>query len=586
MPGHEAIEKRPQSPPRRRRACLPCTKAKARCHYENNESTNACTRCQRLKLGCNPQTTRIIRRPRQIKSHSIEGNFDLVPIGEQACRQTTVSESGAIDTSATADDSQSHDSSPPHINLLALRDLSDGPGFGINWDQAEEAVQNFSLLVISQFPFVILDHDITARRLSLKKPLLFRAILMIGLDLTVTKSREIQKSIDAWIGHYLLAMEEQTLGALQGLLVYIIWATSDFFVDHRVTQLIYLAVGVAHSLGITRQPFQKPQVKQEAELNEEYRAFLACYYVVSFNAFQFSRGNPLSSSHVQYCVDSLETSSEFPTDFLLVKLVKFRQILERVPRIYGSFEGKWYREISEDASEQLDRIRKELDELMSDVAYKHPKFLLLRSLYHSAFIQLQLPMTYAVPDSEKAERLQLDCLQRCLQASRKYVDLVKSLSPDSFLYAAFTRLVDTISMLIAASRLSMVEIDGWDLQDVRQSLNLKIAVDELLKKYRIGAQVKAAKIATAATGYPSSFIADGDDEEKKGRFHAFVDLIESIRIWLDDYDNLVLSETELEHAGHGEIATTKTTTMDCVHFGPQSPQWDFTYFIQALLKVG
>lgn len=85
------------------------------------------------------------------------------------------------------------------------------------------AVVEFTNIFTAHFPFVILDHDITARRLYTEKPLLFRAILLIAVDLTASKSREIRRSVDAWIGQHMLVMEEQDIGVLQGLLVYILW---------------------------------------------------------------------------------------------------------------------------------------------------------------------------------------------------------------------------------------------------------------------------------------------------------------------------------------------------------------------------
>ncbi|KAJ3944790.1 uncharacterized protein N0V96_004804 [Colletotrichum fioriniae] len=58
---------RPDSPPRRLRACAPCTRAKARCNFrEENARRHLCDRCERLKIDCSAKT-RGIRRTRQIK---------------------------------------------------------------------------------------------------------------------------------------------------------------------------------------------------------------------------------------------------------------------------------------------------------------------------------------------------------------------------------------------------------------------------------------------------------------------------------------------------------------------------------------
>lgn len=464
----------------------------------------------------------------------------------------------------------------------ATSDLPLSPGFGITWDQAERALLDFTLIYTAHFPFIILDHDITARRLFVEKPLLFRAILMIAIDITSSKSREIRRSVDAWIGQHLMVMEEQSMASLQGLIVHIAWANPHFYSDHRVTKLIYFAVGLAHSLGITRQPPSEIiQAKSEAEVNEEHRAFLACFYFSSTNSFQFGRPNPLSASHVQYCVDSLERSSEFQTDFLLIKLIKFQLFLGQVPTFYeGLCDMKWCREISEDVSDQLRDIRRDLDDSMSDIAQKHPKFLLLWSLHHYAFTQLHIPLTYATPDTKAASLVQLECMNYCLEATRTYVNFTKSFSPDGFLYTPFTALAVIISMLISVSRLLLVEIDGWDLDEARRSIDLEPAIDEILAKLTSAGKIKAARVAAEAATNPSSYIQDGPDEEEKDKLQVFIKLIESIRNWLDEHGVFRSKNDYTTNAGAIESRTSKP-----VYLSPQSPLWNFTYFFESILQV-
>ncbi|KAI1176559.1 hypothetical protein F4777DRAFT_597558 [Nemania sp. FL0916] len=588
MPDH-----RPQSPPRRPRACLPCTKAKARCQYENNELGDGCNRCLRLSISCTPQTTKSLRRPRQVKAKNAFPRPNHVYWISNIISKAVGPLEGANGTSnngrtvGSQDGSEQYDiayhSRPLPSRVTTSSALPLGPGFGINWDQAERAVGEFTTIFTAHFPFIILDHDITARQLFVEKPLLFRAILMISMDFSCAKSLEIRRSVDAWIGQHLLVMEQQSIGTLQGLIVYIAWANPHFYSDQRVTQLIYLAVGLAHSLGITRRTVSgDTNVKKETEINEEHRAFLACYYLLSFNSFQFGRPNPLSSSYVDYCVDSLEHSSEFPTDFLLIKLVRFRQFIGRVPNVYeGLCDLKWCRDISADTSDQLHELKRGLDDSMSDIAHKHPKFLLLWSLHHNALVQLYLPMTYIIPDREGDLKLQLESMKYCLQASRTFVSMVRSFSPDGFLYAPFTTLTDTISMLIAASRLLLIEIDGWDLKEARQSIDLKAGIDEALAKLETASDIKAKRVTASAAENPSSYTSDGPDEERHDRLRVFMKLFGIIRKWLDG-QGVFLSGEENPDIGDNVNEVRASTRF---HVSPESPQWNFTFFFESLLQV-
>ncbi|KAI0421263.1 hypothetical protein F5X98DRAFT_329138 [Xylaria grammica] len=596
MINHKTADDRLQSPPRRQRACLPCTKAKARCHYENNEIGDGCNRCRRLKILCGPQTTKSLRRPRQVKVKDELKHASVAPTPNREHHEIPIADSRqpvvnnpsnvGLDAGYSGSQLRNHYDIPHHSKpQSSTTNLSPGPGFGVSWDQAEKAVDDFTSIFTAHFPFVILDHDITARRLFVEKPLLFRAILMIAVDFTCAKSREIRRTIDAWIGQHLLVMEEQNLGALQGLIVYIAWANPHFYSDNRATQLMYFVVGLAHSLGITREAISdNTQFKKESEINEEHRAFLACYYFLAFNSFQFGRPNPLSTSYVQHCIDSLERSSEFPTDFLLIKLVKFRQFIGRVPTVYqGLCDMKWYREISADTSDQLNEIRKDLDDSMSDVSHKHPKFLLLWILHHSALIQLHLPMTYIVPENEEASRLQLECMQYCFQASRTFANMAKSFSPDGFLYAPFTALTDIISMLIALSRLLLVEVDGWDLKKVRQNIDLKGIISEVKGKFSVANKIKVERVAAAAVANPSSYKPDGPDEERHDRLQTILKVIESIGSWLDDHGAFPSDDDELGEKKND--ATNEGQTSPRVYTSPQSPQWNFTYFFESILQI-
>ena len=77
-------EDRPPSPLRRQRACWNCSKAKARCNFQEENIGKYCDRycypdplsrqprlklyrCNRLGIECLAQTTKSLRKPRQLK---------------------------------------------------------------------------------------------------------------------------------------------------------------------------------------------------------------------------------------------------------------------------------------------------------------------------------------------------------------------------------------------------------------------------------------------------------------------------------------------------------------------------------------
>jgi hypothetical protein len=189
-------------------------------------------------------------------------------------------------------------------------------------------------------------------------------------------------------------------------------------------------------------------------------------------------------------------------------------------------------------------------------------------------------MTYVIPDSQESSRLQLECMEYCLQASRTFVTLVKSLSPDGMLYAPFTTLTDMLSMLIATSRLLLVEIDGWDLEDARENIDLEAVLDEIMAKLTAARKVKDERVAAATVANPSSYMPDRPNEGEHDRLQIFMKLIESIKGWLGD-QGLFLEREESGRDAYGKLRTSAR-----VYVGPQNAQWNFTFFFEDLLQTG
>jgi hypothetical protein len=97
------------------------------------------------------------------------------------------------------------------------------PGFGLTWGQAEQAISNFKIKFMPNFPFVALRPEIFAEQLYLEKPLLFKVIMLVAAPTTLAKMTEIKRSITTYIGQHLVVLEKRDLDLLQGLLVFIAW---------------------------------------------------------------------------------------------------------------------------------------------------------------------------------------------------------------------------------------------------------------------------------------------------------------------------------------------------------------------------
>ncbi|KAI2466671.1 hypothetical protein F4781DRAFT_423896 [Annulohypoxylon bovei var. microspora] len=572
---------RSKSPIRRQRACAPCTRAKARCHFEHNKAEDGCDRCRRMNITCAPQTTQSLRRPRQVKpartvpskhvhhTPPMRGpsyGHVLLGAGPYGLTEGDITSS---DNTTSSPVSSGTGTSPSH-NATTTNTLRDGyqaplgqnnipyqppqprpslpiqkvsmPGFGLTWGQAEQAVSHFKMKFIPIFPFVVLDPDVSAEEILSKKPFLFRVIMLVAAQLTLAKQNEIRKSVLAYVGQHMLVMEERDLGLLQGLLVYVAWGEPDFYFDQKITYLTYLSMGYAHNLAITRPPPTTQQkmmvainprdareaimginlttILEESHTPEEQRAFLGCQYLLSMNASQFGRDNALKGDYIDHCLNSLVRPTDLGADFILYKMIRFQQIVERISEtitIPTYANGLPVFNLS--MSNSMQSIRNQLDQLFANVAREHRQFVRFWTIHHYILVRLYLPASnYSQPSDEVAAQHQRQCMLYSLQAARSFFVTVLSVGPEAFLYWSFAAFSEILFVIVGASRLLLIEIDGWDLNEARQMLDLTTTLESLIETLKAVTSLRNQRAAEAAVTFGVNLTPNTTTDERNDRF--------------------------------------------------------------------
>ncbi|KAI1416121.1 hypothetical protein F5Y13DRAFT_177722 [Hypoxylon sp. FL1857] len=548
-----------------------------------------------MNITCAPQTTKSLRRPRQVKPASAvpakrsqddhftmrQPNYGHVLIGvgpyglSEKCTsiestrsspssprresppQNAPSTTALVDSFRAPADHSNSPCRPPQLAPALPTKKPSQPGFGLTWSQAEQAIYDFRTKFTPFFPFVVLDPDVSAQSILSKKPLLFRSIMLVAAQLTLAKQREITRSILAYVGHRLLMLEERDLGLLQGLLVFIAWGEPDFYWDQRITSLTYLAMGYAHNLAITRPPPTMQQklilaihpkdvkealighsfntVLEESHTPEEQRAFLGCQYLLSMNSSQFGRDGVLKGDYVNRCLNSLVRPTDFGADFILEKMVRFQQIVEQISEklaVPCNVDGTRVFTIS--MSNEMQSIRNQLDLLFANMAREHRQFVLFWALHNYVLVRLYLPASnLSRPTDEVAAHHQQQCMLYCLQAARSFFATVLSMGPEAFLYRSFTSFSDMLFVLVAASRLLLVEIEGWDLHEARQTLDLAATLHDLISNFKAVIKLRNQRAAEAAATFGVSLTPDTSDDEKDDRFYRYATKLEWIKNWFE-----------------------------------------------------
>ncbi|KAF6844818.1 tRNA processing endoribonuclease [Colletotrichum musicola] len=536
--------RRSASPPRRMRACVPCTRAKARCHFrDENAERHLCDRCERLGVECAAKTTRVVRRSRQLKPlvnrvASLEQQLASLVTGERSSGSLVTSGPPSLPTtSSEGSTSESH--SPPHRQRASkdreldtrrdehVEDIHPGPEkppFGLTWAQAVVVLNDFRELYAPNFPFVLIKPSTTPQELLSEKPFLFRAIMLVAVPLPRSRATKIQHEVMAYLGQRMLLEEEASLEILQGILVIVMWADIKYFYDKQITRLVYLALGYAHSLGITRIPLSVLEANGRAaqpddcfaaklassmaqhHTLEEQRAFLGLFCAVTVNSNQFARRNPLLQQnggggggvglYLDICCENLSRSGR-GGDATAARMVRFFQASGRIAEIFGSFANRATGETYSTLFEaQATAVRREVDKIGEQVDPGDPLQSHLWMQYNSVLVQLYEPATKAATSSPLHRT---SCLLDCLSAARAYFDALTALPPERFLYRTSAFISHAQTAVTATTRLLALEVEGWDLESARAALDFLDVVERLTGLFRGAAAAGRERMRRFAT---------------------------------------------------------------------------------------
>lgn len=97
------------------------------------------------------------------------------------------------------------------------------PPLGLTWPQSERILSIFRDKYMFNFPYVIVEHGVSAQQLLEDKPFLFRAIMLVAAPLPVPRKQKMKRDVMAYLGANMLVEDTGSLELLQGLLVCLAW---------------------------------------------------------------------------------------------------------------------------------------------------------------------------------------------------------------------------------------------------------------------------------------------------------------------------------------------------------------------------
>ncbi|RAH44065.1 uncharacterized protein BO95DRAFT_417510, partial [Aspergillus brunneoviolaceus CBS 621.78] len=369
----------------KRRACVTCTAAKAKC---TPQTANMCQRCARLGKSCTyldlPQTKRrhkaaapsrvevLERKVEQLMSQLValtQPNGHTTSDDTSTTTPTTTHDGvpsrdadadadlGSTDIAAMLDAAKdaSHGLDPPTGSALAGQPSLVERGL-LSAAEAERLVTTFQRDFVLTFPFVVLAPGETAACLRAREPFLFLCVVAA----TIGSAHPLRKTVAAEIMKHVTCRvvenSERNLELLRGLLVHCAWYSYPAEKNHpRLLLLIQFCVSMVHDLGLHRKP---------ALSADEQRALLGTF-CVSVGVYS-TLDRPITMKHnsrTEECLAGI-ASAERSSDRWIAPFIRLESFLVTMDEVYASVQasgGSMLVQVTRGA------LRRQFDSLSADI---------------------------------------------------------------------------------------------------------------------------------------------------------------------------------------------------------------------------
>ncbi|GLA25748.1 hypothetical protein AnigIFM63326_002516 [Aspergillus niger] len=354
----------------KRRACVACTTAKAKC---TPQAANLCQRCARLGKSCTyldlPQTKRKQRQnaaPSRVEL--LEKKVDqlmsqLATLTQQQNGQPLVSPATSTNDSPPVNTngelhSASHEAStlenPTDTDIAALLDAAKDPSHGpdpptssvledrpslvdrglLSPAETERMLTTFKADFVRKFPFVLIPHGETAARLRVREPFLFLCIVAATMSSAHPLRKTVAEEVMTHVTSRIVARSERSLELLRGLLVHCAWYSYPAEKYHpRLLLLVQLCTSILYDLGLH---------KRNRLGADEQRALLGTYWMSV--GFCGTLGRPITMKHDDRLEEAVEclassTTTEYTSDRWVAPLLNLQSFMATMDEIYASMQA-------------------------------------------------------------------------------------------------------------------------------------------------------------------------------------------------------------------------------------------------------
>jgi hypothetical protein len=395
--------------------------------------------------------------------------------------------------------------------LAPSRTLTSTQGSSLQVEDGRVLLDAFYTRLLPYFPFAVLEPDETVESLQKQKPFLWKVIKCIA----VTRDRKRQEALGDDImqdisSKMLLtaAWVPKSLELLQGLLLFAAWNHYQFAANGQMSTLLYFAKTVTANLGLDRAPgaidrralwmngnplrchTSSTVPDRRIHTLAEQRAYLTCYYLVMTRVKLGGSTAEIFhyTPYLEKCCQSLEATQECQSDLVLVYLVRLQHIVQEINQTFPYDESDTFKALGTPVALCIKALRTKLSTLRSSLPPELERSPLFLMTFYSAELSLYEVALYDATDIEATPstfHLQLDrlgLLHGCLTSVVAYFDIYNSLPKEDAIALPFTIWMQSGLAILTGYELSFLKLEGWDIAQVRHSVDIAKVLDREIEK--------------------------------------------------------------------------------------------------------
>ncbi|GAD91479.1 glucose-methanol-choline (gmc) oxidoreductase [Paecilomyces variotii No. 5] len=354
---------------------------------------------------------------------------------------------------------------------------------GPSMEEDEDNLERFRSKYLKYYPFTWIPSSTTAQQLRHDRPYFWLCIMSI-----TTRSSSRQLDLDTRIRHILaqkIALElERSMDLLLAVLTYCAWGRCQrqMYNTAQIKPYMHvytqLAVAVIYGLGLNKHP------------PKESHAFHGCNPTYHL----FPKATPSSArtmeehtlrwtSHMDESLQILAEKQEYPTDIVLVQLVKLQLITEKAA------QGPWNQWFAENAHSHepppafyLHALQSQVLEVVNKIPpeLQHNEMVLMQKHYTELTIQ-EVSLSRAPIMSNITGFQRLESLYSCLSSAKAFMDIFRNTTPAELVGMPFSTFSQFGNCLIVLYKLSTLEDPAWDKSMVRNTADVLLIIDEVLQ---------------------------------------------------------------------------------------------------------